>query len=61
MRAIGCLVIVVVGLVFFLIPMTGSLSLALAILGVSPDVAVPVCLLVVVAYIVWGGVKTFFG
>jgi hypothetical protein len=60
MRGIGCLVIVVVGLVFFLIPMTGSLSLALAIMGVDPDVAVPLCLVLVVGFIVWTGVKQFF-
>lgn len=61
MKGIGCLIMVVVGLVFFTIPLTGCLSLALAILGVDPEVAVPLCLVLVIGFIVWSGLKTFFG
>lgn len=60
MRGVGCLVVVVVALAFFVIPLTGCLSLALAILGVDPETAVPVSLLLAIGLIVWTGIKTFF-
>ena len=60
MRGIGFVIAIVVGLAFFTIPLTGCLSLALAILGIDPEIAVPACLVLVVVYIVWTGVKVFF-